>query len=133
ESQPGKGSVFTVRIPCAKEAFDPKEILEEPLYLNGHEISQPLMAEDLLTGEYRPIYDDNGEKETRKPSILVAEDNHDLRNFIAYNLRKEYHVIETENGKEAYEKAQLLNPKLIITDVMMPEMDGLELCSRIKS
>lgn len=132
-SKPDKGSVFIVRIPCGKAQFDPAERSDEPLVLNGVENQFPLGTESLLMEEYCPDSEISRIKEGGKPTVLVAEDNHDLRNFIAFYLKKEYHVIETENGKEAYEKAQLFNPNLVITDVMMPEMDGLELCSRIKN
>jgi YesN/AraC family two-component response regulator len=65
--------------------------------------------------------------------VLVAEDNFDLRSFVSVSLSSEFRVIESENGKDAYELAKVHNPDLIISDIMMPEIDGLELCSRLKS
>jgi signal transduction histidine kinase/DNA-binding NarL/FixJ family response regulator len=65
-------------------------------------------------------------------AVLIAEDNEELRNFIAESL-DEYEIICCVNGAEAFENANTKIPDLIISDVMMPVMDGLELCSRIKN
>ncbi len=65
--------------------------------------------------------------------ILVVEDNEELRRLIAGQFRQHYRVIETGNGKEALARITAEVPDLVISDLMMPEMDGLELCSAIKS
>lgn len=136
ESEPGKGSTFIVRIPCSRESFTDKEVANEPFRskanLNGqlNNLTEALAAETIGHDDHDQVMDP---KVGNKPVILVAEDNYDLRKFISEYLRKDYRIIETENGKEAYEKAKIFNPELIISDVMMPEMDGLELCSRIKN
>ncbi|HPP77566.1 response regulator, partial [Methanospirillum sp.] len=66
--------------------------------------------------------------------ILVVEDNRTQGEYLRYLLEKEgYPVIITTNGKEALESIQKRRPHLILTDVMMPEMDGYELCSTIKN
>lgn len=65
--------------------------------------------------------------------ILLVDDEPDILEFLGYNLRKEGYVVHTaENGKQAIEKASKLLPHMIILDVMMPEMDGMETCSEIK-
>jgi two-component system alkaline phosphatase synthesis response regulator PhoP len=65
--------------------------------------------------------------------ILLVDDEPDILEFLGYNLRKEGYTVHTaENGKQAIEKASRLLPHLIILDVMMPEMDGMETCSEIK-
>ena len=67
-------------------------------------------------------------------TILIAEDNNDLLQFLSdYFSSKHYNVIIAENGAIAYEKANLTPPDLILSDVVMPEMDGIELCSKIKN
>ena len=66
--------------------------------------------------------------------ILLVDDEPDILEFIGYNLKKEgYEVITSNNGKEAIELAQEHNPDLIILDVMMPEMDGIETCQEIRA
>lgn len=70
--------------------------------------------------------------EEKKYSILVVEDNDELRGFIVQSLQSVYHVIEALNGMEGWEMAITHLPDLIISDVTMPEMNGLELCQRLK-
>lgn len=67
------------------------------------------------------------------PVILVAEDNYDLRKFIVQTLGRNYTVIEAENGAEAFKIATENLPDMIISDIMMPVMDGLELCRQTKT
>lgn len=65
--------------------------------------------------------------------ILLVDDEVDILEFVGYNLRKEnYQVHTADNGVEAIEKAKEIQPHLIILDVMMPEMDGMETCTEIK-
>jgi two-component system alkaline phosphatase synthesis response regulator PhoP len=70
---------------------------------------------------------------TDEYSILLVDDEPDILEFLGYNLRKEGYTVHTaENGKEAIEKAANIIPHLIILDVMMPKMDGIETCAIIK-
>jgi two-component system alkaline phosphatase synthesis response regulator PhoP len=70
---------------------------------------------------------------TEEYSILLVDDEPDILEFLSYNLRKEGYIVNTaENGKEAIEKAANIIPHLIILDVMMPKMDGIETCAIIK-
>ncbi len=74
----------------------------------------------------------NVEVDSTKPHVLVAEDNADLRSFIIDSLRNEFHFLEAGNGKEGLDKATTEVPDLIISDVMMPEMDGITMTGKIK-
>ncbi len=65
--------------------------------------------------------------------ILIVEDNSDVRNYIRELLETEYQVIEASNGEEGISKAKDEIPDLIITDVMMPEMDGFQFCKQIRN
>jgi len=67
-----------------------------------------------------------------KKMVLIVEDNIELRTYIKNELKNEYHVKEAENGLDGLEKANKYIPDIIITDVMMPIMDGFELCEQIK-
>jgi YesN/AraC family two-component response regulator len=92
---------------------------------------QPMALE-----EYENIskqdYDEILSDET-KPLILLVEDNEDVRLYIKAGLEGKYRIAEAENGKEGIEKTHELMPDLIISDVMMPEMDGMVFCKKIKT
>jgi two-component system alkaline phosphatase synthesis response regulator PhoP len=72
--------------------------------------------------------------ETEKYKILLVDDEKDILEFLGYNLKKEGYIVSTaRNGKDAIEIAKKEKPHLIILDVMMPKMDGIETCSEIRS
>ena len=68
-----------------------------------------------------------------KTKILVVDDETDIVDFISYNLKKEgYDTISAHNGKEAIKKAKTHTPDLILMDIMMPDLDGIQACREIK-
>jgi DNA-binding response OmpR family regulator len=67
------------------------------------------------------------------PQILVVEDNADMRNYITSNLEKKFRVVEAENGAIGLSLATRYIPDLIVSDVLMPEMDGIKLCRHLKT
>ena len=114
DSEEGEGTKFTVHIPYLPE-------ISEGMQIEGEETSTP---DGLENEEIR----DSGKK-----IILITEDNPEMRNYIAGELKNEYEVIEAEDGKEGLEKCLRYNPDLIISDIMMPGTDGLEFCKQLKS
>lgn len=84
---------------------------------------------DGITGEHT---DKKNPAPPDAPKVLVVEDNPDLRAFIVSNLVETYLVEQAENGRIGLDLARRMNPDLIISDVMMPEMDGYELCRQIR-
>jgi signal transduction histidine kinase/ligand-binding sensor domain-containing protein/DNA-binding response OmpR family regulator len=131
-SEPEQGSTFTVMIPCSKESFSEKEksvvSLEKQF---DFENQLELLKQEMIHPE---INSSDIELAMTKPlsTILVVEDSFDLRSFIVKSFRNDYRMLEAANGMEAFELIKKHLPDLIISDVMMPFMDGLELCSRIK-
>ena len=69
----------------------------------------------------------------KKPIVLLIEDNDDLRFYLKDNLRHTFTIIEAVNGKEGWQKALAIHPNLIVSDVTMPEMNGLDLCKKIRN
>jgi YesN/AraC family two-component response regulator len=67
-----------------------------------------------------------------RSKILIIEDNADMRQFIRSDLNKDYEIMEAIDGVDGFEKALSFDPDLIISDIMMPQMDGIELCKKIK-
>ena len=68
-----------------------------------------------------------------KPLILIVEDNNDIRAYLSENLELEYKIIQASNGAEGLDKSLTKIPDLIIADISMPKMDGLEMCQKVKS
>jgi signal transduction histidine kinase/ligand-binding sensor domain-containing protein/DNA-binding response OmpR family regulator len=114
KSEPEKGTCFTVLLP-AKKVYEP----------GVRTAANPLPSEDT---EQIVL-----EKSSKKKTIMVVEDNEDLRFYLKENLRGQYHVEEATNGNEGWEKIKLMNPDLVVSDIMMPLMDGIELAKKIKS
>ncbi|MDR3339625.1 MAG: response regulator [Candidatus Symbiothrix sp.] len=119
------GTVFRIEIPIDKERFGENELSEAPFadYREG-------------TGDYsalNPVEWADEEQEKKNIHLLIVEDNEDLRILIASIFSKRYFVITAENGEKALSLIKEHKIDMIISDVMMPEMDGLELCRRIKN
>ncbi|HDS07490.1 MAG TPA: response regulator, partial [Bacteroides sp.] len=132
ESEPGKGSVFTVTLPVSGEKFHEDEIVEPADEMQKVDEIEPEVITEAITGEIEPGKDHPAETRSEKQVILVVEDNADLRKYISSNLEDQYRLKEAENGLTGLEAAIETIPDLIITDLMMPEMDGIELCNRIR-
>jgi signal transduction histidine kinase/ligand-binding sensor domain-containing protein/DNA-binding response OmpR family regulator len=127
ESTINEGSEFYVFLPTGSGHLKPEEMSEENK--NGESQGHYLIPE----GSSFP--DDPEIIEIRKSSytILVIEDNIDVRKYIRRILSPFYNVIEANNGEEGYSMAISNLPDLMISDIMMPGMNGLELCAKIKN
>ena len=123
DSQVGHGTWFTVTFLLGTKHFegDVDFIVEDG--------ENPELSEKLLE-EKEPEPADNTQAD--KQSILIVEDNKDLRSFLRTVLEKEFRVFEAVNGQEGIQQAFEKLPDIIISDVMMPEADGLQLTEAIK-
>jgi signal transduction histidine kinase/DNA-binding response OmpR family regulator/ligand-binding sensor domain-containing protein len=133
ESKIGQGSTFTVILPVSKEQFEDDEIVAatlEELEMNDMDRSE-MQPEETIEAEKQ---DDPRDKEVNGgPVILVVEDNADLRNYISGNLGDHYQILVAENGRIGLSRAIEQIPDLVISDLMMPEMNGMEMCKRLKA
>lgn len=114
ESTPGKGTVFIVTLPFTPAT---NTIIDEAT---------------AAVSETQVVITPQTNSTSQLPLILLVEDNEDIRTLIKTCLGSTYRYSEARHGKEGLEKARTEIPDLIISDLMMPEMDGLEFCSRIK-
>lgn len=130
ESVVGKGSVFTVVIPVTHVS----EVSEVPSRLISQEdINIELAATDsFIESALSPLPPDAASGGEDKPRLLVIDDNPDIRNLVGEILGEEYEIHQAADGREGLAKAARLVPDIIICDIMMPVMDGLECCRRIK-
>ncbi len=116
ESEEGKGTIFTLKLD--KENKYPQALHKE----NNEETTLPEQQNEEII-----------ECDSHRPIVLVVEDNTEIRRFIASSLADDYQVIKASEGKKGCEKAFEHIPDIIVTDVMMPIMDGNELCQRLKN
>lgn len=128
-SQPEIGSRFTVILPLQKEVFE--EDVQVEFILNDSQSSTPHPADSMKAPEETEEKDEL-ERNPENFSILVVEDNEELKAFLRNILSENYTVITASNGEEGLQRAVDDLPDLIISDVMMPVMDGLEMIRQIK-
>ncbi len=128
-SEMGEGSKFTIWLPVHGQRFTSEELAfpdvdakpEEGLTVKEsvpeHEVAGAV-PEAQVPGEV--------------PLLLLVEDSQDVRNYLHYNFKGTYRIEEARNGAEGFEKAKAKMPDLIISDVLMPELSGIELCGKLK-
>jgi signal transduction histidine kinase/DNA-binding response OmpR family regulator len=132
KSQRGKGSNFTVTLPVKNKNLPNIPLLEEEKSVYSLLEKSHTEESALDTIVEVPYEDDADDPGNSLPIILVVEDNKDVSVYIQSVLREKYHVIAAKNGLEGLELAQEHVPDVVVTDLMMPVMDGIELCREIK-
>ncbi len=128
ESEPGNGAKFYVRLLKGRTHFEENEIRQtgRPEHHGIHEeILDDCSYDQEVAEENTPAY--------KEATVLIAEDNDSLRNYLKQALEKEYTVLTAPDGQAAYETILTELPDLIVTDIVMPGMTGIELCEKIKS
>ncbi|MCF8403892.1 MAG: tetratricopeptide repeat protein [Bacteroidales bacterium] len=133
ESELGKGSNFNVFLPIDKIVFAPAEITINPNSTKEVSASTAnIQIDDRNTiTELETASEDIESEELLK--VLLVEDNPDMRLYIRDCFPKQFHIVEAGNGIEGFEAAIAETPDVIITDLMMPKMDGIELCQKLKT
>ena len=131
EANAQKGLTLHVKLRKDKNHFEEQEVLIEA---QETEIpATPHEEEEITAIESEHTSQQEGMDFTKSATILVTEDNREFRQYIAEILTPDYHVLQAEHGAIAYEMAIAEQPDLIITDIVMPEMNGIELCDKIKN
>lgn len=142
ESELGKGSDFFVVIP--REQEDNSLVIHTDVDNVDNYVSFSLSDDKTLVDEANLQYIDDGERKsgkvqqllsdnTNKPTVLVIDDNNDIRQYEHTLLQDDYIVLEAADGKEGLDVAKKEVPDLVICDVMMPVMDGLEFTQNLKT
>ncbi|WP_281616002.1 two-component regulator propeller domain-containing protein [Flammeovirga sp. SubArs3] len=114
ESKEGEGTKFIITLPLSNDFMKEEEKVIEEVSVEDEKIeSTTIVSEDL-------------------PKVLIVEDNMDIALYLKKELQSEFNIILAQNGKEGYEFVVKNQPDIVISDIMMAEMNGLELCKEIK-
>ena len=126
----GQGSEFIVRLPIGRSHLTDAEIESNSLDTLK---KAPMNALDMALYDEIQVDNSNPIKSKTKYRILVVDDEDEIRQYIRQELSDTYRIFECRNGKEALDFILKEKPNLVISDVMMPEMDGITLCKKIKA
>jgi signal transduction histidine kinase/DNA-binding NarL/FixJ family response regulator len=129
ESEPGVGATFTVRLPLTLEGLPPE------VTLLGEQPPAPATVPVAVAAEGAPAAPAEPAEEPAAPFplLLLVEDHEEVRQYVRESLGREYRITECPDGEEGFRQAVRTVPDLVISDVMMPGLDGLELCRRLKN
>jgi signal transduction histidine kinase/CheY-like chemotaxis protein len=130
----GKGSSFSVFIPRNGDYRHPDEITSDVQI----DTEIKMVPTDMQLTDYEEYStaipsDEIVNKNNKMPLLLIVDDDHEFISYLKGHLDGSYRVLSSENGKDGFAKACKYSPSLIISDIMMPEMDGLEFCSLLKN
>jgi len=134
ESKIHEGTTCTIKIPVSRSAYEENSILESQF--NNHDFKYTKKEiEDLmgLEAEEDTSEEEEVNKDANAPKLLIVEDNKELQNYMYNYFKATYHVLVADNGKTGQELALKHSPDVIISDLMMPVMDGIEMCKRVKA
>ena len=133
ESEPGEGSTFFLSLPLGKDHLRTYEysIVQDDSTVNEE---QGLFEENLFI-PYASMQEEKSYSpdKSQHPIVLVVEDHHEIRGMIAEFMGQEYQVLEAVDGSAGWQLAREHLPDLVVSDLVMPRMDGLELCYKLKT
>lgn len=129
ESKEGVGSAFHVRLPINKESFAAEEVIDGPAALPASEIVNMKVDTRPSSFPAKPVL----EQGTEPYTLLLVEDNTSLLEVMHRLFAGKYQVLTAENGREALEILKQKDVDIMVSDVMMPEMDGVELCKAVRT
>lgn len=131
ESEPGKGSVFTFAIPETQPGYDEK-LDKQTLIQADTQLIDDYSVKDVIAKQNLSIVTGSEDYDSNRPLVLIIDDNASMRSYLRSILSLRYNVMEAQNGEEGLAVAKKNVPQLVVCDVMMPVMDGLEFCRLMK-
>lgn len=136
----GGGTVFVIEIPIMHVGKTTEEKVVQASLLDGEEVTTEIESNEIVTEEYEDeelssdeAADQLNRAEKNKPLAFVVDDNEDIVSFLESSLSLYFRVMTASNGYEAWQKIPEALPDIVVSDIMMPEVDGNELCRWIKS
>jgi signal transduction histidine kinase len=132
ESEPGVGTTIRITLPVSDKEYAREETDKMPI---KSDLVEPLHrdAELVLPIEARDEQSDIKTIKSDEPVVLVVDDEPDMRRYLVNSLNDSYNVIQARDGKQGLEMAREYKPDLMLLDLMLPEIDGLEVCKRLKT
>ena len=127
-SEVNMGSEFIVKLPCTKENYSSDELLS----VVSNEEFKHSGLDTIITFENETAVNHELINSKKKKTVLIVEDNKDIRDMLVNEYSRSFNILEAENGKEGYDIVLKVLPDVILTDVMMPVMDGIEMTRRIR-
>ena len=127
----GPGCEFTVTIPLGNEHLTPEEMVTNEV--EEEETTESIIEEEMQQEEEEVATSTDLPKVGRRQKIVVVEDDSEIRSYLTEALSEDYDITDCSNGKEGLAAVLKTMPDLVISDIMMPEMDGTTLCSKIKT
>lgn len=133
QSEPGKGTSFVVTLPDTQPGYDPaNDQKAAPRVEDKNLIDDNYVSVDIDANAAADRITNAEDFDSERPLVLIIDDNNGMRAYLRSILKDKYNVSEAADGKQGLEKACREVPKLVICDVMMPVMDGLEFTRQLK-
>ena len=132
ESNEGEGSRFFISLPAAQPGYDPAKDREARPVAERELVDDSYVPEDINAKEAADRITNAEDFDADHPLVLIIDDNNGMRAYLRSILKDRYNVSEAADGRQGLEKARREVPKLIVCDVMMPVMDGLEFTRQLK-
>lgn len=132
ESVEGKGTTFVIELPDSQPGYDPAKDAPAATQAEKGLVDDNYIATDTTAQEAVERITNAEDFDAERPLVLIIDDNNGMRAYLRSILQDKYNVSEATNGEQGLEKARREVPKLVVCDVMMPVMDGLEFTKRLK-
>lgn len=132
ESNEGEGTRFFISLPAAQPGYDPAKDREARPVAERELVDDSYVSEDINAKEAADRITNAEDFDADRPLVLIIDDNNGMRAYLRSILKDRYNVSEAADGRQGLEKARREVPKLIVCDVMMPVMDGLEFTRQLK-
>lgn len=132
ESNEGEGTRFLISLPAAQPGYDPAKDREARPVAERELVDDSYVPEDINAKEAADRITNAEDFDADRPLVLIIDDNNGMRAYLRSILKDRYNVSEAADGRQGLEKARREVPKLIVCDVMMPVMDGLEFTRQLK-
>lgn len=126
-SKAGAGSEFTIWLPLSLSSYEKSELAMAMDYREKTErLTDNPQTKDVYKTDVQP------ENEESLPVVMIIEDSEDIRHYIRRSFRDSFHIVEADSGEQGLVEIMEVIPDIIISDIMLPGMSGLELCAKIK-